>query len=287
MAMNKIERMAVDSDLLHTFVVIAECRNLTIAAGRLHRTQSAISVQLRRLEDALGVSLFNRTSRGMRLTPAGETLLPRARSVCDEVAGVGRLFQEPLRGSIRVGIPDDFDANVLEKVLADFARSHPGVNVIASSGCTSAYPAAVKEGVMDIAVCSGPENPDGDLLGTERTVWAASAGMHLAPDQPVPLAILDRSCWWRNLPSDALSAAGRAYTVAFLSSSFASLQAAIRAGFAIGAVPENCLCPETVALSKRDGFPPLPSSCRFILTSQNAPPDLTKAMRRAIRSALV
>lgn len=284
-AMNESERLLLDSDLLRTFLTIANCGTLTGAAGQLGRTQSAISVQLRKLETGLGVSLFERTSKGMVLTGAGDTLLPRAKVILSEIREASALFTNPLIGSVRVGLPDDFDEAVLERVLTKFSRSHPGVNVVATSGCTSGYAAAINSGTMDIAVCSGPDNGDGETLEMEETVWAAKAGIQVDGRQPVPLAILDRSCWWRDLPIKSLETVGRDYSIAFRSSSFVSLQAAVRSGFAIGVLPASCLNKEIEKLSQTDGFPDLPKSRRSILIAPDAPDSLTSAMAEAIREA--
>ncbi|WP_180902349.1 LysR family transcriptional regulator [Martelella soudanensis] len=283
--MNDFERLPIDSDLLRTFLTIAKCGNLTVAAGRLNRTQSAISVQLRKLETGLGVTLFTRTSKGMALTAAGEKLLPKASSILADIRQASALFTNPLSGSIRVGIPDDFDEFVLERALTGFARAHPGVEVQATSGCTSRYPFAVADGALDIAVCSGLNNRHGVTLGLEIAVWAARKDARIIGANPVPLAILDRNCWWRDLPARSLEAVGREYSVAFRSSSFASLRAVIRAGFAIGVVPISCVDECTVILSDADGFPGLPTFRRSILIAADAPENLTGAMAEAIRNA--
>lgn len=283
--MNDIERPLIDSDLLRSFVVIADCGNLTVAARRLHRTQSAISVQLRRLETDLATALFHRTSRGMTLTDAGTRLLPKARAILAQLREAGQLFDNPLSGAIRVGFPDDFDDTVLEQVLADFARAHPGVRVFARSGCTSDYPSAVRNGSLDMAVCSGPGDTPGELLGIEDTVWAAKRGFHVDGEKPVPLAVLERDCWWRELPTRAFDRDGRAYAIAFRSASFASLLAALRAGFAIGVVPRASVGAGLEMLPAARGFPRLPQSRRTILTGPDAPKALAAAMAEAIRNA--
>ncbi|MEM6374513.1 MAG: LysR family transcriptional regulator, partial [Pseudomonadota bacterium] len=124
--MNRIERTPLDSDLLHTFATIAASGTLTAAAHRMGRTQSAISVQLRKLEDSLGTSLFKRGARGMALTDAGETLLSRAQPILADLREAADLFLAPLTGSIRLGLPDDFDEALMERILAQFAQAHPG-----------------------------------------------------------------------------------------------------------------------------------------------------------------
>lgn len=284
--MNQNERNPLDSTLLRSFLVIADTGNLTEAAHRLSRTQSAISVQLRRLEGDLGAALFHRTPRGMVLTEAGERLRPKARRILSDLREAGALFRDPLTGSVRVGLPDDFDRTVLEAVISGFGRAHPGVTVMARSGCTSGYAAAIRDDDLDIAVCSGPENALGETLEVERPVWAAKSGTVWPSDAPVALAVLDRSCWWRALPARSLDAVGRPYRIAFRSSSFAALEAAIKAGFAVGILPATSLDATMRALSRADGFPDLPRSRRSIVTSAKAPTALTDAMAAAIRRAV-
>jgi DNA-binding transcriptional LysR family regulator len=284
-SMNENERTPIDSDLLLTFVRIAECGNLTVAAGKLGRTQSAISVQLRKLEHGLGVTLFTRTAKGMMLTPAGETLLSRANIIISEIRETAQLFREPLKGSIRVGLPDDFDDVVLERILAQFSKAHPGVQVLARSGCTSGYSALIQNGALDVAVCSGLNDPGGIALDAEKIVWAAREGTVWSKIDTLPLAVLDRPCYWRDLPKQLLDAQGQKHRVAFQSGSFTSLQAALRAGIAIGLLPKSCLGDGLQILNETDGLPPPPTSYRAILTSDNASKEIVMAIVDAIRAA--
>ncbi|MEP0962073.1 MAG: LysR family transcriptional regulator [Roseobacter sp.] len=283
--MKKNERLPIDSDLLQTFERIAECGNLTVAAGKLGRTQSAISVQLRKLEDGLGTTLFVRTAKGMTLTPSGEALRSRATSILADLREAAKLFQEPLTGSIRVGLPDDFDEAVLERILMEFSHAHPGVQVLAKSGCTSGYAAAIREGELDVAVCSGLDAPSGAALDTEEINWAAQKGKTWSKTETIPLALLDRQCFWRDLPIKALDRAGRQHRVSFQSSSFTSLQAALRAGIAVGLLPKSCVGDGLRILTEEDGFPTLPISRRSLLTSAYASKPISEAMVKAIRNA--
>ncbi len=280
--MNKNEHILRNVELLNAFVTIADCGNLTTAAGLLGRTQSAISVQMRKLESGLNTSLFLRNAKGMALTPAGETLLPRALGILSEIRETALLFSKPLTGSVRVGFPDDYDETGMEFVLRAFARTHPGVRVLAVSGCTSSYPKDVREGGLDVAICSGPEFMDGRPLNAEETVWAAHKDLVFQTREPVPLAILDRNCWWRDLPTGLLDAAGVPYEIAFRSNSFTSIQAALRAGLAVAPLPATCLTGELKALTKKDGFPDLPTACRTIMVSDQADESLVNAMVDAI-----
>ncbi len=284
--MNKSERPVTDSNLLRTFVEIADCGNLTLAASRLNRSQSAISVQIRKLEAELNASLFLRDGKGMSLSAGGAKLLPSARRVLAELAKLQSQFEAPLNGRIRVGIPDDFDEGVLERTLADFTQSNPGVEVLASSGCTAGFPDAIQKGALDIAVCSGPDNVAGEPFLKQKAVWVASETMHPHPSEPVPLAVINHGCWMGELPKAALERQGRPCHVVFECSGLMSLKAAIRAGFAIGILFESSVEPGMKVLSTRDGFPPLPVSKRSILVRSDAPQDLAMAMSSAIRRAV-
>ena len=285
--MIKNERTAPNSEWLRSFVVIAECGNLTHAAERLNKTQSAVSVQLRKLEDTLGVSLFKRHVRGMALSESGEKLLPAARRALAELRRTANLFDHSLTGCIRVGIPDDFDDTILEFALAAFSERNPDVEIITVSGCTSGYAKAVERGELDVAVCSGSDQMPGIPLPPEPTVWASSSTFVFDHDAPVPLALLDRDCWWRTMPARALEQAGRLWKYTYKSESFSSLRAAIRAGLAVGALPMGSVTEEMRILSDEEQMPLLPSSMRGILIGQEAPTDLAAAMANALRNAVV
>ncbi len=284
--MQNFERLMASSGHLRTFLSVVESGNVTHAAATLGRTQSTISVQIRQLEETLNVRLFKRQARGVALTDEGRKLLPAARRTLEELQRVGDLFGEPLRGRIRVGIPDDYDDTVMEKLLATFSQRHPQVEIFARSGCTSKFPEAIRLSKLDMAVCSGRSMPAGEPLSTEPNVWAAADTLELEKDAPVPLAILDRECWWRDIPTIALDKARRPWNLAYSSESFASMRAAIRAGLAVGVMPRNTVEPSMKVLTMCDGFPPLPASERVILTSAEAPADLTSAMSEALHAAV-
>jgi DNA-binding transcriptional LysR family regulator len=277
--------MLPNSEQLRTFLEIAETGNLTQAAARLNRTQSAISVQLRKLETTLGVSLFERDVRGMRLSANGRKFHPAARRALTELERTGRLFELPLAGRIRVGIPDEFVGEILERALAEFAACNPEVETVVASGCASQYPERIHAGELDLAVCSGPGEMPGEFLMSEPTVWCCRWDMLIDPDAPVPLALLDRSCWWPRIPIEALDEIGRTWRKAYFGASFESLISAVRSGLAVGVLPSASLGEGLRVLGPEDGFPSLPVSNRSILIHEDAPRDLAAAMASAIRNA--
>lgn len=285
--MDKIERMQIDGELLRSFLTIAEVGSLTVAAARLHRTQSAVSVRLARLEAALGATLFIRAPSGMRLTAAGERFIPAAWAALDALQTAASLFAEPLRGTIHVGLPDDYEDAVFERALARFTQTHPEVAVRATSGCTSSYRAAIARGDMDVAVVSGLELADGESLGVTETVWAAHANLSLDASSPVPLAVMDRSCWWCELPERVLREAKRSYEIVLRTSSFGSLRAAVRAGIVVAALPASSVEADMSLLGSAEALPSLPSAYRSIIFGGHTPAALATAMMEALRNQRV
>lgn len=287
--MKKNERIVsgLDSDLLRTFLAVAECRNLTIAAESLGRTQSAISVQVKKLERDLGVRLFDRRARGMHPTPEGEALQPAARSAVDGIDRIAGMFRQPLSGKVRVGIPDEMGHGFLETVLGRFSGQHPGVEIEIRCVNSTAFPDLIHRNKLDLAVhANRPGQTEGDVLYTETCVWAAAKSWKSAGDLPVPLALFDRACWWRDVAVAAMENAGIPYRVAVTSESTAGVLAALRAGLAVGMLERQQVTDDLRVLGSKDGFPGLPKSALCLLRRPDADGATIDAMDSAIRSGL-
>lgn len=284
--MTKYERTPFSSEMLRAFVAIAEHQHLTIAADRLNRTQSALSVNLRKIETALNTRLFERHAKGMALTADGERLLPVAHRILLDMGRVQTMFERPLHGKIHVGIPDHYDDMIFETVLADFSRAYPDVDVVVTSGCSSGFETAIQSGSLDIAVIAGSKQSTGEILETEATVWAESTGFAHDPEKPIPLAVLDRGCWWSKMPAKALSAQGRPFNVTFKSASFSNLRCAIRAGLGIGVLPARAMQKGMLVSGATRQLPDLPHMTRSLLVSPSAHPEIAETMARKIKDGL-
>jgi DNA-binding transcriptional LysR family regulator len=285
--MNNIERTQVDSDLLRTFLAIAETGNVTQAAKLLNRTQSAISVQVRKLEEALSTQLFQRQPRGMALTENGHKLVPEARRVVSDISRIGNLFTSTLSGRINIGIPDDYGLNTLESILRSFTEQNPEVEISVRCSLSMLFPEAVQTGELDLALYAAAPNENiGNALFQEPTIWAAHESFYVPDDQPIPLALYDRQCWWRDAAIKSLEAAGRPYRVVFSSESIAGVKAAIGAGFAVGMLAASAVEPNMRILSKEDGLPSLPHSSMVLLINETSNSELINAMDAAIRRAV-
>jgi len=284
--MNLYDRSGPNSELLRTFCAVAEQGNVTQAASVLSRTQSAVSVKIHKLENQLSVSLFNRLSRGVELTEEGKRLLPIAKKVVLEIDRMGNLFSTQLTGRIRVGIPDDYNETILEQVLAEFCRRHPELEVFIQSGCTASYPEAIDRGELDLAIYSGKPGKDKQAFFTEKTVWVAGHDFILSENVSIPLAIFDRNCRWKSVPTDRLDEQGTEWRIAYVTENYTSFKAAIRAGLAIGILPKSAVDDSVRILDKKVNLPVLPETSRSFLNSKNAASDTIQAMKAAILNAL-
>lgn len=283
--MHKNERLPkLDSSALRTFLAVADHASVTHAAGQLHKTQSAVSVQIRQLETTLDANLFVREARGMALTTAGERLLRRAHKIVlllDQTAA--DFVQEPIRGEVLVGIPDDYGTDLIASILADFANRHPAIEVSIRAGLSVEFPSQVEDGKLDLAVFASDQPGGGQLLLEEPTVWVSSTGATVAIDKPIPLALFDRSCWWRDAALNALDNAGLRWRIAYSSESVAGIKAAVSAGLAIGMLARSSVDDSMRILGPSHGLPLLPSSDLMLLGDTDTASPAVKAMADTIR----
>jgi DNA-binding transcriptional LysR family regulator len=250
---------ALDPDLLRIFVAVAEHRSFTRAAAALHRTQSAASTQVRRLEDALGAPLFHRTTAHVETTPAGERLLGYARQMLalnDEA--IARVRLHAVEGVVRLGVMDDYGSIVIPPILARFARSHPQIEIRMETGLTSTMVDRIGRD-FDIVMAMHPKgHREGELLRREQPVWAAAPVHPVEHLDPLPVALYPQGCLFRQWASAALDRSGRRWKLAFVSHSLAAVEAIVLQGLAVTVVKSGT-CPDSLRrLSAKDGLPRLP-----------------------------
>ncbi|RXT42124.1 LysR family transcriptional regulator [Bradyrhizobium betae] len=251
----------LDPDLLKAFVAVAEHRSFTGAAATLNRTQSAVSVQIRRLEERLGTKLFQRTRAGVALTAAGDELLVYARRLLDlNAEAVDALSTRKRELVVRLGVMDDYGTIVIPPLLARFAESHPDIRVEIETGLTATMPARLGE-AYDLVIAMHPEGRgDGELLRREQAVWAAAGSYPLGAHDTLPVALYPPGCLFRQWAAEALDAVGRPWRLAFVSRTLAAVEAIAAEGLAVTVVKSGTLPPRLRALTERDGLPPLPGA---------------------------
>jgi DNA-binding transcriptional LysR family regulator len=251
----------LDPDLLRAFVAVADHRSFTRAAAMLNRTQSAVSMQIKRLEDRLGAELFNRTKANVDLSAAGEGLLGYARRILalNEEA-VGRIAERKIEGVVRLGVMDDYGTCVVPPLLASFVAGYPHIHVEMETGLTSSMPARLGE-AYDLVIAMHPEaRGDGEFLRREQAVWATSASHQVERQQPLPMALYPQGCLFRKWAIDALDTARRPWRMAFVSHSLAAVEAVAAQGLAVTVVKAGTFPPKLRLLSDQEGMPQLPAA---------------------------
>lgn len=279
----------LDSDLLRGFLAVAQAGSVSGGAGRLLRTQSAVSVQLRKLEEIVGQRLFDRHGRGVSLTAHGEQLLPVARRVVEILdQAVAAMRGGETGGEIRLGIPEEYGDTLLPPILSGFAQEWPGARILLRCGSSVEFPAALARGELDIALHTPESVTTTDIVvQREAAVWAGSAFHEAESRRPLPVALFDRACWWRERCLDLLREAGAEYEVVCISESVSGIRAAISAGVAIGALPQSALTDRVRRLS--DATLPHLGETPLVLSrsssSQNHLADsLTTIIEKSVRS---
>ena len=281
--MNSSQRL--DTDLLRTFLTVAKHGNVTRGAEALHRTQSAVSVQIKRLEESLAARLFRREPRGVSLTEAGERLRAAAERIVGDLDETVQTFRaDPTGGLVRVGIPEEYGAEVLPTVLADFSARFPAVEVFVRCGFSVEFPEAIRRGELDLAVFADCRRfGQSDTLIQDPMVWVASRPYRCRDEEPVPLALFDRACAWRDVTIQALENANQPYRIVFSSESTAGIKAAIATGLAVGVLARSTLESSMLVLGREHGLPPLPDSALFLLRGSDGSLAID-AMAAAIES---
>jgi DNA-binding transcriptional LysR family regulator len=251
----------LDPDLLKAFLAVAEQRSFTRAAVILNRTQSAVSVQIRRLEGRLGVKLFQRSRADVALTAAGDELRVYARRLLDlNAEAVDALRARKREAVVRLGVMDDYGTIVIPPLLARFANDHPQIRVDIETGLTATMPARLGE-AYDLVIAMHPEGRgDGELLRREQPVWAAARSYTLGVREMLPVALYPPGCLFRQWAAEALDAVGRPWRLAFVGRTLAAVEAIAAQGLAITVVKAGTLPPRLRVLSERDGLPPLPAA---------------------------
>lgn len=245
-------------DWLKCFVAVVDAGSLSAAAPQMHRSQSAISMQLKKLEAALGCQLLLRGPRQHQLTPQGQLLLGYARRMLDVHGQAQAAFHgEELTGRIRLGVPDDYAARYLTPVLRRFAPHHGAVEIELICEQSTALIPRVERGDLDLALVSRDHPRHGTLLFHEPMVWVGADSFQLWRRDPLPIAVYEDASLARRSAIHSLALQGRRYKVVYNSSSLAGQIAAVESGLAV-AVLTQCSAPAHLRILGRDeGLGPL------------------------------
>lgn len=288
--------LRLDVPHLRAFVAVVESGSFTRAAGRLNLTQSAISWQVKRLEERIGRPLFlrqvGRTADGVTATAEGADLLAHARRVlAAHDAAVEHLRRSDLAGGIRFGCSEDLIAERLAGLLARFRRSHPGVRLEIVVDTSIALRRRFEGGELDAALVQVPLGGGtggglpGQPLWRERPRWLVGADLGLLDQRPLPLVTFGEACVYREAARSALAAASLPWFPVLECPSLAGVQAAIRAGVGVGVLARRHLVEGLAEAPASAGLPALPENAFALLADAGAKPA-TLALTELLRDAL-
>src|SRR6202042_1019920 len=291
---------AMDNDLLRAFVLIAEGHSFTQAAAHVGRTQSAVSMQVKRLEEMLGQPVLSRGKGGaVELTPHGQYLLARARQILalnDEVLTTFRAPQ--IAGTVRLGTPDDYAFAYLPPILKRFAETHPAVQVDVVCSPSGELMRRLKADEIDLTLISDGHQPSGwpsVQLWRGPLVWVTSTRFAPHRQDPLPLALADRApflargqdCEWAGAAVRALEEAGRRYRVAYTSASQIGTHAPVLAGLAITVSTLSWLPDGLRAMRPEEGLPRLPEFGILLAKGKRPSQPVTDALAAHIEESFL
>ncbi|WP_107850444.1 LysR substrate-binding domain-containing protein [Oceanimonas marisflavi] len=230
------------TDLLRTFVTINQLGGFTQAGERLGRSQPAVSLQMKRLEELLDAKLFNR-GQGLQLTEEGQLVLNCAQRMLDlNDSLLSRLGSPRVSGSVRLGIPNDFEVSFLAATLGRFSQAYPNITLDVSSDISVNLLDDYNKGAYDLVMAIEESRQDHSQLTdyiTEPLVWVRKSNIMLSPDEPLPLILYPKGCLYRKSIINALNRANLPWRIVYSTSSLLGIHSAIKAGLGISALSKS------------------------------------------------
>ena len=277
----------IPTELLRTFIAIVDSGNFSLAAEQVNRTQSAVSMQIKRLEELVDKPLFIRDSRNLKLTSDGLTLLSYARRIMKLNEEAVSLLKRPeLSGWVSIGLPDDYVTRFLPDILAGFSRNYPLIQVEVTCEPSRQLTKRMQRQELDLAITTSP-TPDVEntlLLQSDPMVFVTSE-QHLQHEEiPLPLALFP-DCYSRGWATKALEKADIDYRIAYTSASLMGLTAAVSAGIAVAAISRSIIPLGIRELRVEEGFPQLPSASFLLHRNPESQHSIVDSLTDHIRKA--
>ncbi len=252
----------IEPELLRSFLAITETGSFSEAAQRVLRTQSAVSMQIKRLEELLGRPVFERTGRSVKLTADGEILVGHARRILRvHQEALAAFAESDLSGGVVLGTPDQYAVTFVPPILARFAETHPRIHVEVRCEGSDVLLQQLNANALDLSLLTyGHGLHEGTPLWEEPLVWVTSAHHCAHEETPLPLAVFQGGCWYREAIIDTLGQLGRPYRIAYSSQSLQGIEAALRSGLAVSLLPASNVGHGLRVLGPDGDYPPMPSN---------------------------
>jgi len=278
----------IDIDQLRTFIAISETGSFTRAAEMVNKTQSAVSMQMKRLEERIERPIFVRDGRASKLTEDGMRLLAYARRIVKlNMETIAAFSAKELFGRVRLGVPDDYADRYLPEIMARFSRAYPGVELSVICEPSVDLLERIDSSELDLAIVTNCEaRRVAETFRRERLLWVTSNRHATHTEDPLPLALGRPSCAWRRTAIDEMEKINKPHRILYTSSNAGAVAAAVLAGLAVSVLAESGLRPGMRVLTAADGFPELPS-CRIgLVRNPRESSPLADALAEHIISSL-
>lgn len=257
----------ISSELLRTLLAVVEQDGFIKAAEYLHKTQSTVSQQMKRLEQELGVEIFKTVGRKRQLTNEGEMLLGYARRLLAlQDDAVASLRKSNLSGEVRLGVSQGVAEIMLPELLAGFVSENPGVKLFVETGYSPDLTAAYERGEYDLVITLSLDKSAGrgELIAVESLAWIAAEGWEWAGHRKLPLAAYTEFCQFRRACTAELDRADVGWEVVYTTSSYQGLMVAVKSGLAVTVRPQSAVMDGTEIVGDRLGLPVLPKVCTWL-----------------------
>ncbi|BAN48196.1 LysR substrate-binding domain-containing protein [Metapseudomonas resinovorans] len=281
----------VEIDLLRAFVAVAETGSFTAAAEVISRSQSAVSQKIIRLEAALGLRVFERTSRALALTPDGERLLVGARKMILHFDDFLREFSEPVQVKVlRLGFSENLVPTQLPKLLSRFTRLYPDIQLELTTGLGSDLLVDYEAGLLDVVIAKRRTSATaqrGRMIWREPLVWMAARDYQIEASRPVRLVMMRPPCAYRAVMVEALASVRREWTSACLASSLIGVQAAVAAGLGITALGTSFLQEDMRIIEPSEKLPALPTTEVVVIGDETRTQHLVQPLVSLLTEGLI
>ena len=273
----------IDLRLLQAFIILVETGSVSETARRIGRTQPAVTLQIKRLEEAVNATLFDNVGRKLVLTSNGELLLGYARTIMSlQSEAMARIAAPKLSGRVVLGVPDLYAAYIMPEILSRFFSAFPDVEIEIRTQLSSPLIASLEKGEIDLALVTGMRAfSEGQIVAQEPLVWVTGTNRSMHDKNPVPLALLPTGNVFRDLALAGLEVTGRKWKVSLVSTSISGLHAAVLSGFAVSAIAKS-----SIILGEADSFPELPSVDLVLYRAGNSKNAAVDAMGDMIAEEL-
>jgi DNA-binding transcriptional LysR family regulator len=277
----------LDIDLLRSFAAVAETGALSRAAERVGRSQAALSMQMKRLEELVDQPLLTRTGRGVLLTVQGERLLVHGRRIlASHDDALAEFSGRSLSGSLRFGCPDDYAQAFLPALLRGFAQHHPAAAIEVVCAATPRLEERLERGGLDLALVSVPRAAERSVLRREDLVWVMAKDAAAPWPAPLPLALGDPDTLDHRAARTVLERVGRAYRIAYASGSLSGLLAVARSGQAVAVLTRSAVPADLRVEPRGRGLPLLPRIGLTLRLEERHASPLTRAFAAHVRDVL-